>query len=91
MVSAVSSSIVMVTPDELRVVVRDAVRECATGPEPEVLTLEQAAAFLQISAVTARKYITTRALPAIPLGPREWRFRRSDLLTWLDMQRRGGR
>jgi len=37
-------------------------------PEPELLTVEQAAAYLQMHKVTVYKYIRTGVLPAAKLG-----------------------
>lgn len=53
--------------------------------EPEVLTLEEAAALLSMHPKVVAKYVRERGLPALRIG-REYRFRRSALMAWLDAQ-----
>jgi excisionase family DNA binding protein len=48
----------------------------------EVMTADQAAAFLQTSRDTLLRKARRGELPAAKLG-REWRFRRADLDAWL--------
>ena len=92
MVSAASSSIVVVTRDDLRELLREAVREGSKDKsEPEILTLDQVADLLQVTTVSVRKYMLKQNLPAMRLGPREWRFRRSEILKWLDEEGKAGR
>ena len=76
---------VTLTVDELRALVREAVRDevSRTTEESEILTRDDAAALLQVHPVMVTRYVRKEGLPAIPLG-REWRFRRSEILAWLD-------
>jgi excisionase family DNA binding protein len=48
----------------------------------DVMTVEQAAEFLQTSRDTILRKARAGTLPAAKLG-REWRFRRTDLDAWL--------
>lgn len=83
---------VTLTVAELRKVVAEAVRDASTPQqEAEVLTREQAAEILQVSLPVVMKYVHERGLPAHPLGPREWRFRRSEILQWVADQKVGSR
>ncbi len=54
---------------------------------PEWLTIEQAAAWLQVSTKTIRRYIEAGSLPAVNLGGRAIRIRRQDLEVWLQTRR----
>jgi excisionase family DNA binding protein len=56
-------------------------------PTPEWLTIDQAAAWLQVSTKTIRRYIEAGSLPAVNLGGRAIRIRRQDLETWLETRR----
>jgi excisionase family DNA binding protein len=50
---------------------------------PEVLTLEQLAAFLQVDKDTVRALAETSELPGRLVGG-EWRFSRQAVLAWLE-------
>ena len=50
----------------------------AASPEPEILTVKQAAAYLQIHKVTVYKYIRAGLLPAAKLG-KVYRIYRTDV------------
>lgn len=52
-------------------------------PPPDVLTLEQAAEFLQLCSKTVRRMAADEELPAKRIG-REWRFSRAALLRYID-------
>jgi excisionase family DNA binding protein len=54
---------------------------------PEVLTFEQAAAFLQVSTRTLRRWVAEKRLPFAKVGGL-LRFRRSALLEWLREEER---
>ena len=72
---------ILLTPDELRQVVRDAVREAlseAKPPATELLTTEQAAAEMGVAPKTIRRRIRTGELRAERHGSR-WRIRRDAL------------
>ena len=47
-----------------------------------LLSVEEAAEFLQISPQVVRKWARDREIPAIRMGERFWRFRRSALMEW---------
>lgn len=53
----------------------------------ELLTDEQAAAFLSVEPRTLRLWRQTRALPFCRLTPKVIRYRRADLDAWLDRSR----
>ena len=86
---------VTLTVEELALLVRDAVRsemrlraaEDVTEA-PEVMTREQVGELLQVHPKVVSEYITTKGLPGFKVGP-HWRFRRSEVLHWLDKE--GGR
>jgi len=51
-------------------------------PPPEVLSLEQAAQFLQVEDATVIELAESGKLPGRKLG-KEWRFSRAALVAWL--------
>jgi excisionase family DNA binding protein len=51
-------------------------------PGPEVLTLEEAAAFLRVSEETVRRLAVQQALPGRNIDD-QWRFLKSALADWL--------
>ncbi len=55
--------------------------------QPEWLTVEQVADWLQVSTKTIRRYIEDGSLPAVNLGGRAIRIRRQDLEAWLEKRR----
>lgn len=55
--------------------------------QPEVLTAEEAAAYLRVSMNTMRKLLRDGEIPAAKVG-REWRIKRAALDTFLDGQHR---
>ncbi len=64
--------------------------DSAAGQPPvslEWFTIEQAAAWLQVSTKTIRRYIEAGSLPAVNLGGRAIRIRRVDLEGWLETRR----
>jgi excisionase family DNA binding protein len=56
--------------------------EVHRSPDPEVLTVEQAAELLQVDADTVCTLAREGTLPGRKVG-REWRFARAALLRWL--------
>lgn len=60
-------------------------------PEDRLLTVEEAADKLQISAYMVRQWARERKIPAIRMGDRYWRFRRSSLDAWIEDQERSAR
>lgn len=59
-------------------------------PEDPILSVDEAAALLKVSAYTIRQWARDRHIPAIRLG-RYWRFRRSSLDAWLAENERAAR
>ncbi len=53
---------------------------------PSFLTTEEVLGYLKVNPRTIYRLIRSGELPAIRIG-RQWRFRRSDLNTWIDRQR----
>lgn len=61
-------------------------------PDPDrLLTVEEAAEFLQVSAYMVRQWARERKIPAARIGGRYWRFRRSALTEWVADQERSKR
>ena len=85
-----ASSFAVLSRDEVLALMGAALRAHleAGASEPEILTLEQAAALLQMDPVSVRKYVRKLDLPAHKLGDREWRFKRSEIMAWLSAQAR---
>src|SRR3954466_15903252 len=54
------------------------------------LTTEEVLEYLQVNLRTVYRLIKAGRIPAIRVG-RQWRFRKADLDSWLDGQRRGAR
>ncbi len=78
-----SGAVVVVHPDELRALVRDAVREAiadrpAATSAAEWLDTASAAALLGVNPRTITKRAAAGEIPASRIG-KLWRFRRSDL------------
>jgi excisionase family DNA binding protein len=53
----------------------------------ELLTLEEAAAYLRVHPRTMARLLTERELPGLKVG-RQWRIRRADLDAWVEAQAR---
>ncbi len=66
-------------------------RSPVEGVEDRLLSANEAADLLQISAYMVRQWARERKIPAIRLGERYWRFRRSSLDAWLAEQEQGVR
>jgi excisionase family DNA binding protein len=52
---------------------------------PDILTLEEVAAYLRLTPQTIYKWAQEKRIPAAKLG-KEWRFRKSIIDKWLDEQ-----
>ena len=63
--------------------------QTAGTEQREVMDIRQAADYLGISADTLYKYASEGFVPAFKLGNR-WRFKRSRLNDWMDLQSTGG-
>ncbi|MBK7203438.1 MAG: helix-turn-helix domain-containing protein [Anaerolineae bacterium] len=57
--------------------------------EPEVLTVEQVAEYLQMPVQTVRQHLRNRELPGRKVG-KTWRVLRSELEAWLRQPEAGG-
>ncbi len=53
--------------------------------EPDILTIDEVAAYLRLKPQTIYKWAQGNRIPAAKLG-KEWRFRRSIIDRWLDDQ-----
>ena len=62
-----------------------------SATEDRLLSVNEAADVLQISAYTLRQWARERKIPAIRMGERFWRFRRSSLDAWIADQERAAR
>ena len=77
---------VTLTVEELRALVRAAVREELSANAPpgaDVMTAEEAGKVLRLHPAVVRRYVRTQGLPAHRVGS-EYRFRRSEILAWLE-------
>jgi excisionase family DNA binding protein len=63
----------------------------AVAGEDRLLTVAEAAEVLQISPYMVREWARERKIPAIRMGERYWRFRRSSLDAWIDDHERPAR
>lgn len=59
--------------------------------DDRLLSVNEAADVLQISPYMVRQWARERKIPAIRLGQRFWRFRRSSLEVWIAEQERAAR
>jgi excisionase family DNA binding protein len=55
------------------------------------MSVKEAAEVLQVSAYMVRQWARERRIPAIRMGDRYWRFRRSSLDAWIAEQERAAR
>lgn len=91
-------AVIVTTPEQLRELVRDAVREALSvsrehdrDREPgEWLDTEAAAALLRVHPRTVAKCVTREGLPARKIG-RMYRFKRAEVLLWLEQRATGRR
>ena len=60
-----------------------------SGAPPEILTIDEVAAYLRLTPQTIYKWAQDKRIPAVKLG-KEWRFRRSVIDRWFDEQLLGG-
>lgn len=79
---------VTLTVEQLGQLVAERVREelarAPLTPQPEVMTLAECAAFLRRHPKIVTKLTRDEALPVHYISDREPRFRRSEVLAWLD-------
>lgn len=64
---------------------KEAGPKSAGGPVSDVMTLPQVADYLHCHYSTIYRLVRQRAIPAFRIGG-GWRFRRSDLNTWMENQ-----
>lgn len=58
--------------------------------EKEFLTLADVATMLRVSKPTVSKAVKTQGLPALRMGERVLRFKRTDVLEWIEVRKKGG-
>lgn len=58
-----------------------------SAPDPEILNDRQVAALLGVRRRTLRLWRRTRGLPHCKITTKEIRYRRQDILSWLDQRR----
>lgn len=83
--AAAKEPVIVVTQEQLRELVRLAVREelrGAAASTDEYLTTAQVAKILKQTTRNVHNLVHEHGLPCSPLG-RSWRFKRSDLEAWL--------
>lgn len=80
--------------DDLRAVIRHEIKQAGAAPaapatdaEPELLTVEQAAALLDVTEHTIHEWKRRGLLPFLKLGSRTY-FKRAELLASLQNQQR---
>jgi excisionase family DNA binding protein len=59
--------------------------------EDRLLSADEAAELLGVSAYTVRQWARERRIPCVPLGPKLKRFRLVSLLHWMEEQERAAR
>ena len=59
--------------------------------EDNLLSVDEAAELLRVSSYMIRQWARERKIPAIRMGGRYWRFRRSSLIAWIADQERAAR
>lgn len=69
------------TADVVRAIIREEL-ERASSPET-ILTREQVAKLLNVDPHTVTKFVKKKGLPGYAVG-REWRFKRSEVLRWME-------
>ncbi len=82
------SSVLVMSPEEARELVRSVIREeLQKQPQaaPEVLTAERVGEMLGVHPKTVAKLVTRDRLPARRLG-REYRFKRDEVVSWLEQR-----
>ena len=80
------AGVAVLTTDEVRELVRSVLREELANhqnPATDVLTAERVAEMLEVHVKTVAKLVVRDGLPAHRLG-REYRFRRAEVLAWLE-------
>jgi len=53
--------------------------------EKEIMTLREVAAYLRLAEKTTYRYAAEGKIPGFKVGG-AWRFRRDDILNWMDKQ-----
>jgi excisionase family DNA binding protein len=77
--------LVTLTVEQLRSLIREEVRgELGnTNASSTYMTVDQVAELLQVNARTVRNWVRSEGLPAMRVGA-EYRFRRENVVTWLE-------
>ena len=58
--------------------------------ETDILTIREVAAYLRITEKTAYRLAASQKLPGFKVGG-SWRFRRSEIDAWIELQKSGQR
>ena len=86
-----SGAVIVISPEELARIVREAVREelaaRASEAAPEWLDTKQAAELVGVHRKTIAKLIKSEGLPVHRVGESIRRFSRAELLCWLEGRR----
>jgi excisionase family DNA binding protein len=83
-----AAKVIVIERDELRELVRDAVKEALgerrpTGAQAGYLELKEVADLLGVEPRTVRSYVRRDGLPVVRLGTQTMRFDRDELAAWL--------
>jgi excisionase family DNA binding protein len=85
-------AIVVLTPEQLRAIVSDAVTDAlakaGAGVTPaDVLSCEQAAELIGVNPRTVPRLVRDKGLPTLRRIGKLWRFSRRDVLAWLTQRK----
>lgn len=83
--SAHDAKFVVVTPEALRELLRDAVRDVlreAQAPAVRLISADEAAALLGVNKRTVLKWTKEEGMPHRELGPKTIRFVDSEIIAW---------
>jgi excisionase family DNA binding protein len=85
------TAVAVLSPEQLEALVRKAVREelevrREAAPQSDIMTREQVAELLDVTEASVTAYVKKRGLRGAKMAGGEWRFRRADVLAWLDKQ-----
>ncbi len=80
-----TDALIVTTESAIRAIVKDAVSEAVQRFEsvPELLSAEQIAARLDVTADTVRKWVSRDDCPCVRAG-RKLRFREEAVIAWLE-------
>lgn len=90
--NAATAAVIVVTPEELQRIVRQAVREEVASMNggagrSEFMTRAQVAELLDVHEASVVSYVKKNGLKGSKIAGGEWRFRRVDVMAWVEKQR----